>query len=115
MPQHDGGWQRIHHLSHPRCESVNYHIPYGEGELRYTRFQEVLELDIQAGRDRIIRKRDVKDPFRNIPLAPHYQWLPGFRWCKKFYKETCSSFGLATAPFIFNLFAQALNWIIVSF
>ncbi len=115
VPMHDEGWRRIHHLSHPRVESVNDHIPDGVGELRYTRFQEVLELVIQAGRDSIIPKQDMKDPFRNIPVAPHYQWLLGFRWCRKFYKETCLSFGLATALFIFNWFAEALHWIIVSF
>ena len=79
------------------------------------RFQEVLELVIQAGRDSIILERDVKDTFKNILVAPHHQWLLGFRWCRKFYKETCLSFGLATALFIFNLFAKALQWIIVSF
>ena len=48
-------------------------------------------------------------------MAPNYSWLLGFRLCRKFYKETFSTFGLATAPFIFNLFAEALHWIIVSF
>ena len=38
VPKHNGGWKSIHHLSHPRSESVNDHIPDGEGELRYTRF-----------------------------------------------------------------------------
>ncbi len=115
VPKHDGDWRRIHYLSHPRGEWVNDHISDGEKELRYMRFQEVLELVIQARRDSIILERDVKDTFRNILVAPHYQWLLGFRWCRKFYKEKCLSFGLATAPFIFNLFAEALHWIIVSF
>ncbi len=113
--KHDGGWRRSHHLLYPRGESVNDHIPDGEGELRYTRFQKVLELVIQEGRDSIILKQDVKDAFKNIPVAPHYQWLLGFRWCRKFCKEICLSFGLATAPFIFNLFAEALLLIIVLF
>lgn len=50
-----------------------------------------------------------------MPVAPQHQWLLGFRWGKKFYKDTCLLFGLATAPFIFNLFAEALHWIIASF
>ncbi len=115
VPNHDGSWRKIHHLSHPRGESVNDHILDREGGLRYTRFQEVLQLVIQAGRDSIILKRDVNDAFRKIPMAPYYQWLLGFRWCRKFYKETCLSFGLATTLFIFNLFTEALHWIIVSF
>ena len=115
IPKHDGGWRRIHHLSHPRGESVNDHIPDGAGKLRYTRFQEVLQLVTRAGRHCIILKRDIKDVFRNIPVTPQHQWLLNFSWGGKFYKETCLLFGLATAPFIFNLFAEALHWIIASF
>ena len=84
LPKHDGGWRKIYHPSHPWGESVNDHIPDGAEKLRYTRFQEVLELIIQAERDSIILKRDVKDTFKNIPVASHYQWLLGFRWCRKF-------------------------------
>ncbi len=115
VPKHDGGWRKIHHFLHLRGEPVNDHISDGEKKLRYMRFHEVLELVIQAGRDSIILKRDVKDAFWNIPLTLHYQWLIGFTWCRKFYKETFLFFGLATAHFIFNLFAEVLHWIIVSF
>ncbi len=108
-PKHNRGWRKIHHFLHPRGESVNDHIPGGAEKLRYTRFQEVLKLIIQAERDSIILKQDVKDVFRNIPVAQHYQWLPGFRWCRKFYKKTRLSFDIATASFIFNLFGGALH------
>ncbi len=63
--KHDGGWEKIHHLLYFQGESVNDHIPDRVEELRYTRFQEVLELVIQAGRDSILLKRDVKDDFKN--------------------------------------------------
>lgn len=71
--KHDSGWQKIHHLSHPCEESVNDQIPDGIGKLRYTRFQEVLQLVIRAGRHCIILERDVNDAFRNIPVAPQHQ------------------------------------------
>ena len=71
VPKHDGGWRKIHHLSHPVGCSVNDHIPDGAGEMRYTRFQDVLQMVIRAGRNCIILKRDVKDAFRNISVAPH--------------------------------------------
>ncbi len=115
VPKHDGGWRRIHHLSHPRGESVNNYIPDDVGEMRYTRFQEVLQLVINAGRQCVIMKRDVKDAFRNVVVTPQHGWLLGFRWEERYYKETCLSFGLATTPFIFNLFAEALYWIIAFF
>ncbi len=115
VSKHDRGWRRIHHLSHPRGESVNDYIPDGAGEMRYTRFQEVLQLVTNADWHFIILKKDVKDEFRNVPVAPQYQWLLGFIRGRKFYKETCLSFGLATALFIFNLFAEALYLIIASY
>ncbi len=115
VPKHDGGWRRIHHLSHPRGESVNDYIPDGACEMRYTSFQEVLQLVTNAGWHCIILKRDVKDAFRNVPVAPQHQWLLSFRWGGKFYKETRLSFGLATALFIFNLFTETLHWIIASY
>ena len=71
VSKHDGGWRKIHHLSHPVGRSINNHIPDGAGEMRYTRFQDVLQMVIWAGRNCIILKRDVKDAFRNISVAPH--------------------------------------------
>ncbi len=111
----DGGWRRIHHLSHPRGESLNDYIPDVVGEMKYTRLQEVLQLVINAGRHFVIMKRDMKNAFRNVLVAPQHRWLLGFRWEGKYYKETCLSFGLATALFIFNFFVEALHLIIASF
>ncbi len=79
VPKYDGGFRQIHHLSHPKGKSVNDHIPDGAGELRYTRFYEVLDLILKAGRYSIIIKRDVKDAFPNMPVAPQHQWLLGFK------------------------------------
>jgi hypothetical protein len=36
-------------------------------------------------------------------------------WNGVYYKENCLPFGLATAPILFNLFAEALHWILESF
>ena len=60
-------------------------------------------------------KKDIKDAFQNIPVAPHQQWLLGFEWENQYYKEACLSFGLSTAPFLFNLFAEAFHWIIETY
>lgn len=42
--KHDRSWRRIDHLFHPQGKSVNDYIPDWAGEMRYTRFQEVLQL-----------------------------------------------------------------------
>jgi hypothetical protein len=58
-------------------------------------------------------KRDIKDAFRHIPLAIGVRPLLGFTWEGVVYHENCLSFGLRTAPAIFNLFAEALHWILL--
>ena len=73
-----GGWRRIHHLSHPRHHSVNHHILEKSAELKYTKLEEVLDMVRKGGQSSLILKRDVKDAFRNIPLAPHIRWLLAF-------------------------------------
>ena len=106
VPKKDGGFRRIHDLSFPRRLSVNDHIEDDFSTLQYVRIEEILQQVLTAGRHSIILKRDIKDAFRNIPVAPQVQWLLGFRWEGQFYKETCLPFGLAIGPFIFNLFAE---------
>ncbi len=69
----------------------------------------------KGGQSSVIFKRDVKDAFRNIPLAPHIRWLFGFSWDDIFYVKKCLSFGLCTAPYLFNLFAEAIDSMLVSY
>lgn len=115
VPKHDGGFWKIHHLSYPRGDSVNDHITQEACSLSYTSLQQVFKQIIAAGRFCVLIKRDVKDAFCNILIAPPMQWLLGFLWREKYYQETCLPFGLSTAPFIFNLFAEAFHWILESY
>jgi hypothetical protein len=36
-------------------------------------------------------------------------------WNDHYYNENCLPFGLSTAPILFNLFAEALHWILQSY
>lgn len=113
MPKGDGGWRRIHHLSFPDDSSVNAFIPREFGALTYVTFDEIISNITAAGRHSIIIKRDIKDAFRNIPVAISDQWLLGFCWDDIYYCERALSFGLRTAPMLFNLFAEAFHWILL--
>ena len=115
VPKHDGGWRRIHHLSYPPGRSVNFHISEESATLQYVKLSEILDDIVAAGRGCLLVKRDIKDAFRNVPVAPHNQWLLGFEWNGQHYKEAALPFGLATAPFLFNLFAEGLHWILATF
>ena len=69
---------------------------------------------LAAGKDALIIKRDLKDAYRHIVFAPHIRWQLGFQWDGQFYTEDVLPFGLSSAPFIFNLFAEALHWMLES-
>ncbi|KAF2730786.1 hypothetical protein EJ04DRAFT_579640 [Polyplosphaeria fusca] len=44
VPKPDGGWRRIHHLSHPRGDSVNDQISSEDATLKYTAITEIFQL-----------------------------------------------------------------------
>lgn len=113
VPKGDGGFRRIHHLSHPPGESVNDYIPRRYGALRYVSRSELLGLVKKSGRNSLLIKRDLAEAFRHITIALQHRWLMGFFWCGLWYHETCLSFGLRTAPFIFNMFAEGLHWLLL--
>lgn len=64
---------------------------------------------IQVGRNYIMLKRDIKNTFKNVPIAPYQQCLLRFIWKEEYYKEIGLLFGLSTIPFIFNLFGKNLQ------
>lgn len=119
VPKPNGGLRRIHHLSYPRGSSVHDFIPKEAANLKYAILANVLARIRRAGRGVVIIKKDIKkdikDAFRNIPVAPHQQWLLGFQWNKRFYQETCLLFGLSTSPFIFNLFGEGFHWMLIAY
>jgi hypothetical protein len=84
--------------------------PPGHPDLQHDRRHP--RADPPAGPGAVILKRDLKDAFRNIPVALEDRRLLGFIWELVVYTECCLPFGLATAPLIFNLFAEALHWVL---
>ena len=114
VPKHDGGWRRIHDLSFPPYTSVNDGIHQAWGALEYTTFDDAVDALLQQGRGAKFVKRDLKDAFRHIPVSTSDQWLLGFYCDGHYWKERYLPFGLRTSPFIFDLFAKALNWILVA-
>jgi hypothetical protein len=57
-------------------------------------------------------KLDLKDAFRHIPVQACDWGLLSFDWGCEFYFMLVLASGLKTAPYIFNLFTEALHWII---
>ncbi|KAF2787253.1 hypothetical protein K505DRAFT_397112 [Melanomma pulvis-pyrius CBS 109.77] len=106
--------RRIHNLSFPRGCGVNEFIDNSFGALTYVTLTEVYVAVVRAGRGCILIKRDLADAFRMVPVALAHRWLLGFISDRACYTERCLPFGLCIAPFLFNLFAEGLQWILES-
>ena len=106
------GWRVIFDLSSPEGHSVNDGIPKEYGSITYETLNDAIRLVAQAGKGAVMMKRDLKSAFRHIPISPCDYWLLLFEWQGKFYVDMFLPFGLRTAPCIFNLFAEALHWIL---
>ncbi|KAI0999687.1 hypothetical protein K3495_g8510, partial [Podosphaera aphanis] len=81
----------------------------------YTTIYEIYDAIVAAGKGYYIVKKDMADAFLNIPLSRLLYWLFGFEWQGCSYTETCLPFGLSTAPFLFNLFAEAFHWMLENY
>jgi len=108
------GWRRIHDLSFPHGNSVNDGIPEHYGALLYQTLDDAIHLIAERGHNVTLRKRDLKDAFRSIPISPYDYWLFLFEWYRKLYADIFHPFGLCTSPFIFSLFSEGLHWILES-
>jgi len=60
----------------------------------------------------LLTKLDLKDVYRHIPICSMDWNIQGFHWLGKFYYPVILMFGGKSAPSIFNLFMEALYWIV---
>ena len=58
-------------------------------------------------------KSGVKSAFRNIPVHPDDWELLGMKWRDLYFFDHVLPFGLRSAPFIFNMLSDALEWILI--
>ena len=110
----DGSKRRIHHLSYPAGDpsAINNCIPEEYGAIAYSSIEDAIRAIQLFGTGCILIKRDFEAAFRHIPVSPLDSPLLGFQWQKRFYAERFLPFGLRTAPYLFNLFAEVFHWIL---
>ena len=102
----------INHLSWPRGSSVNDGIPDSEAHISYDMFERAIEDLLKSGPGSLMAKLDLCEAFHQIPVRASQWHLLGITWATRFYFMVVLTFGLKSAPYIFNLFAEALHWII---
>ena len=114
VEEKDKQWRVIHHLSHPRTgPSVNSEIKEEWATVQYVQFREVVELVQALGVGAKLWTADAKDAYLRVPIKKSSMRYMGFEWDNRLYVFTCLSFGLASAPRIYTLFADAVLSIIM--
>ena len=92
----------------PRGVSIND----GDFTVRYTSFDDAVDLVCHLGKDCELGKMD--NAFRLYSVSPFDWSLLGMFWNGSFYIDTHLPFGSCSSPYIFNTFADALAWILIS-
>ena len=110
--KHSGKWRLILNLSNPPHGSVNDGIPLEEFTFKYISVDTASDAIMKLGRGCSMAKIDVKSAFRICPVNPADWPLLGFQWNGAFYYDRVLPFGLRSAPYIFNCFAESLCWIL---
>ena len=106
-----GKWRLIMHLSHPPHHSVNDGIDIRDFPLHYSTVYDAIASVMCLGRHSLMAKLDVKSAFRLCPVRPADHHLLGMKWRGQYYFDRVLPFGLRSAPYLFNLLAEAVEWI----
>ena len=105
-----GKWCLITDLSFPEGASVNDAIDPSLCSLKYVTVNHVASRGMQLGKGALIAKIDIKSAYRLIPVSPldhHYLGMP---WNNLTYVDGMLPFELRSAPKIFNVVTDALEW-----
>ena len=113
VPKKDGTYRLILDLSYPEGTSINDGIDHDEFSVTYTAFDEATKIITSLGPGSYI-KIDIKQAFRLCPVRPADYPLLGIYWNGEYYVDTRLPFGSRSSPFIFNTFADALCWILIT-
>lgn len=110
VPKPDGTIRVILDLSNPRGSSVNDGISKEAHTVKYAKFDEAVDL-VAGWKKAFMGKRDIRHAFRLCPVHPNDWPLLVYWWRGKYYVDIVLPFGMRSSPFIFNTFADTLEWI----
>ena len=112
MPKSDGSWRLINHLSAPVGTSINDYIDPIDYSLHYNTTDDAINILHMLGPNALMAKVDLKNAFRLCPVHPADWPLLGIHWRNMYYINKCLLFGLRSAPFLFNMVADSIQWIL---
>ena len=102
----------IQNLSAPDGDSINSCIPPGDRTTAFPIFEFMIEIAYRVGPGGWLWIIDLKNSYFSVPIILQFVRLFGAEWLGKFIFYACLPFGLATAPRIFQMFADVIQYIV---
>jgi hypothetical protein len=106
-----GQYRLIHHLSYPKDNSINDHIPDELKTVHYSSIDDTIDIILNVGPNVTMAKTDISNAFRIIPIHPHDHAILDIKFNGCFYFDQCLPMGCASSCSIFEEFSCALQWI----
>ncbi|VDI34321.1 Hypothetical predicted protein [Mytilus galloprovincialis] len=110
----DKGWRLISHLSYPSGGSINDFIPEDYCSVKYSSFDNVLNMIAALGERAKIGKIDIRQAFRLLIINPADFDLMGIKFQDKFYINKCLPLGLSSSCQLFERFSTFLHCVVQS-
>lgn len=110
----DGSFRLIMHLSFPNGCCVNDFVDPNETSVKYTSFDEVIDMVSSLGKGARLGVQDIKSAFRLLPISPGDFDLLGIYFDGNFYVDKSLPFGCSIACALFEKFSTFLHWLVVS-
>ncbi len=108
MPKKSGSIRIINDLIWRVKKSINEFVPPNDFTLFY-KSVDVAVRRIQLFDDPYISKQDIASTLTHIIVHPDWNLL-GFKWHDQYYFSICLVFGCRSSPFLYNHFADALEF-----
>ena len=112
VPKKDGTHCLIIDLSSPNGQSINDFIYKEDYSVTFSKFDDVVSMVKSLGRSALMAKLDIRHAFSPCPVSLVDWHLLGTHWEGFYFIELRLPFGLRSSVFIFNSFANALEWIL---
>ena len=80
--------------------------------LTYITLETAVQQILALGPGCLLAKIDIKSAFKLLPVHPADRYLLGMKWKGDVYLDCCLPFVLRSAPRLFNVLADLLEWIL---
>ena len=110
VPKYDGGWRLITHLSYPNDHGINQFIDPVHCTVKYSSFDNVINMLTHLGRRAEMGVLDIKSAFRLLRVHQADFDLLGFKFINKYYIDKSFQMGCSRSCRLFESFSTFLHW-----